>query len=442
MTIKNYLWAENLSFLTRAKQFFANVSLTNPKAWDRSLWNIKGAANATGEVVTEETALNYSAVWNAVNLISGTVAGLPLHLMQRQGRANNIADKDPLYYVLHDKPNPYMSSMNFRECLMSHVLTWGNGYAEIIRNGLGEPYALWPIPPRYVNKMEFIDGNLYYEVNLAEGGDTVFIPRANMLHVYGLGFDGYQGYSPVAMARQSIGLGMAMESFGSHYFGSGTHPGVIVSHPKKLDPQTHANMKKSLTDSYSGLGQSHRLMLLEEGLTMEKVGFPNNEAQFLESRQFQIAEIARWYNLPPHKLKDLSKSSFNNIESEQISFVTDSILPWLIRVEECLNMQLLTDRQRSKKLYFKHIVEGLLRANSKDRAEYYKLMIGNGVMTPNEARGKEDMNPSESPYADELWMPTGLIPVSKFDEYLSKNQGYEKPKQEPETENKLKVISN
>jgi len=197
------------------------------------------------------------------------------------------------------------------------------------------------------------------------------------------------------MAAQSIGLGKAMESFGSNYFGQGTHPGVIVSHPGKLSDTASKNLRESLVAKYSGLGKSHRLMLLEEGMKLEKIGIPPNDSQFIESRQFQIPEIARWFNLPPHKLKDLSRSSFSNIESEQISFVTDSLLPWAIRIEQNLNMQLLAKVEIKAGLYFNHIFEGLLRGSASDRADFYSKMFNIGAMSINEIRGKENLNPVE-----------------------------------------------
>lgn len=401
-----------------------NLGLTDEKAWNTSLWNLRGSQSLSGEVVTEETALTYSAFWNAVNLISGTTASLPLHLMQRTGGKTLPASDSPLYTLLHDRVNPFITAMTFREVFMAHVLTWGNGFAEKVLNGYGEVIELWPIAPDRVGNIRFSpeEKTILYDIRV--DGEIKTLPRARILHVGGLGYDGFIGYSVVAMARKSLGLAMAMETFGSRYFGNGTHPGVIVSHPNSLNDVSYANLKKSLTETYSGLGNSHRLMLLEDGMKIENVGVPPEDSQFLESRQFQVPEVARWFNLPPHKLKDLSKSSFNNIESEQISFVTDSILPWLIRLEQAFNSQLLTKRQRDREnLYFNHVIEGLLRANSKDRAEYYRVMIGNGVMTPNEARGKENMNPHEDPLADELYMPTGLIPMSMFEAYVNKNNG-------------------
>jgi len=414
----------------RIKRFF-NLSLTDPKAWNPSLWNLFGSRSMSGEVVTEETALTYSAFWNAVGLISGTIGALPLNLMRQSGKTKLPAYKEKSYPVLHSRANPYMTAKALRSCLMAHILTWGNGYAEIVRNGYGEVVELWPIPPSRVTP-EMSEGKLVYKISMPDGGEK-YLPYEQVLHLHGLGFDGFQGYSIVAMARKSLGLGMAMETFGATYFGNGTHPGVIVSHPHKLGTEGHSNLKKSLTETYSGLGNSHRLMLLEDGMEIKNVSVSPEDSQFLESRQFQITDVARWFNLPVHKLKEMSKSSFNNIESEQISFVTDSILPWLVELEQSYNMQLLTETQLKAGFYYHHIVEGLLRANSKDRAEYYKALVGIGMMTPNEGRMKENMNPSDDPLMDQHWMPTGLIPVNMFEEYLSKNQGNTQPAQIEET---------
>lgn len=399
------------------KKLFKNLSVTDEKAWNTSLWRFPGSVALSGEVVTEETALSYSAVWNAVTLISGTVATLPLHLYSPRKNKKEIVVKHPLYRLMHDEANEFMSAMAFRETLMSHVLLWGNGYAEIVRDGVGKVVALWPITPNRV-RIDVKSGRPVYVISVA--GEQIYLPKEQVLHLAGLGFDGLLGYSPVAMARKSIGLGMAMETFGSNYFGNGTHPGVIVSHPGKLSGSAQKNLKDSLTSGYSGLGKSHRLLLLEEGMKMESVGVPPEDSQFLESRQFQIPEIARWYNLPPHKLKDLSKSSFNNIESEQISFVTDSILPWLIRSEQCFNMQLLSKREKEiENLYFKHVVEGLLRGDSKSRGDFYKAMFSIGAMSQNDIRAKEDMDPIEN--GDEYYVPLNMIPASMVREVLLKD---------------------
>jgi HK97 family phage portal protein len=247
------------------------------------------------------------------------------------------------------------------------------------------------------------------------------LPKDRILHLHGLGFDGFLGYSIVSMARKSIGLAMAMETFGSRHFSQGINPSGVITHEGKV--KDVKALREALSTVYAGLGNTHRLMLLEDGMKFDKIGIPPEDSQFLESRQFQVPEMARWFNLPPHKLKDLSKSSFNNIEQEQISFVTDSILPWLIDFEQEYNMQLLNDRQRYKeKLYFKHIVEGLLRADAKSRAEFYAIMKRNGFMTINEIREKEDLNPNDSPLADALWTEMNLVPIQNFSTQTNINE--------------------
>lgn len=392
----------------RIKSIF-NLNVTDEKAWSRSFWNLRGNKNESGENVDESSALTYSAVYNAVYLISDTVATLPLGLKQKNDRNTLTVDSNPLHTVLHDQANPLMTAMTMREVSMAHVLLWGNSYAEIVRNRMGEVIELWPITPNRV-QVKLFNGDLVYVIKMTNGED-VTLTSDRVLHIPGLGFDGYMGYSLVSLAANAIGLGLAMETFGSRYFGNGTHPGVIVSHPGKLSPEAAGNLQKSLTSSYSGLGKSHRLLLLEEGMKMDKVTIPPNDSQFLESRQFQVPEIARWFNLPPHKLKDLTKSSFSNIEAEQISFVTDSILPWLVRLEQNYKMQLLTVLEKKQGLFFKHNVEGLLRGNAKDRALLYRTMWNMGAISMNEIREREDMD--AIPNGDEYFVPINMQPLSR-----------------------------
>ncbi len=387
-----------------------NLNVTDEKAWNTSLWNLARNQTESGENVNEYSALNYSAVYNAVYLISDTIAALPLGLKKKDDRKTLTVTTNPLHGVLHDQANPLMTAMTMREVSMAHVLLWGNSYAEIVRNRVGEVIELWPITPNRVQVKRF-NGDLVYVIKMTSG-EEVTLFREQVLHVPGLGFDGYMGYSLVSLASNAIGLGLAMESFGSRYFGNGTHPGVIVSHPGKLSPEASDALQKSLVSAYSGLGKSHRLMLLEEGMALEKLTIPPNDSQFLESRQFQVPEIARWFNLPPHKLKDLTKSSFSNIDSEQISFLTDSILPWLIRLEQNYKMQLLTALEKKQGLYFKHSVEGMLRASSKDRAVFYRAMWGIGVLSQNDIREKEDMDPIAG--GDEYFIPMNMQPVSQI----------------------------
>lgn len=372
------------------QRFSNNLALYNDKAWNPALWNLAGNQSQAGVNVTEQTALTYAAVYNAVSLISGTIAALPLHLYRRKANSKAIADDHSLYRVLHDAPNPYMTAMLFRETSMAHVLTWGNAYAEKVFNGYGEVIQLWPITPNRV-RMEMKNGELVYNIKVDRS--EMPLPREKVLHIPGLGYDGFQGYSVISiMARNSIGLGMALEKYGSLFFQNGYHPGIVVSHPGTLkDP---AKLRDALSATYSGLGNSHRLMLLEEAMKVEKLSIPNNDSQFLESRIFQIQEVARWFNVPVHKLKEMSKSSFNNIEQEQRSFYADTILPWLVRLEQNYNMQLFTaSEQRLNRLYFKHNVKGLLRGDTASQTAFYTALLDRGVFSINDVRELEDMDP-------------------------------------------------
>jgi HK97 family phage portal protein len=407
-----------------------NLAITDPRAWDTSLWNMLGSQSVSGESVSEHSALTYSAVWDAVGQISSTISTLPLHLLRSDANKTIQATDKRLFRVMHSEFNKYMTAQIGREVLAAHVLTWGNAYAEKVYNGYGEIIELWPITPNRV-RMEMKSGELIY--NIRVDSQEIPLTRSQILHIPGLGFDGFQGYSVIAMARKSIGLGMAMETFGAMYFGSGTHPGVIVSHPMKLDPITKSNLQTALTQTYSGLGQSHRLMLLEEGMKIENIGVPPEDSQFLESRTFQISDIARWFHIPVHKLKNLERATNNNIESEQSSYYIDCILPWLVRIEQCIDMQLLTETEKWKqKLYFRHNIDGLLRANSKDRATYYKIMTGIGGMTINDVRRKENFDPFPDPYADEPFIAiNNMIPLSKVDEWLANQAKSAQPAPSP-----------
>lgn len=309
--IKLLGWYAGYNLKSGFKRIF-NLSLNDPKSWDQSLWNLYGSQSLSGEVVTEHSALTFSAVYNAVSLISGTVGSLPLHLYRQEKKSKHFALDESLYHIMHSRWNPYMTAMTGREVMQAHILIYGNGYVEIARDKLGRVQELWPIPPDRV-RMKIKGGEIIYEIRV--NGENIELPRERILHIPGLGFDGYQGYSVIAMARRSISLGMAMETFGSRYFSEGIHPSGIVTHPHILKDD---NLKKALTKAYAGLSNAHRLMLLEEGMQFKQLAINPEDSQFVESRQFTIPEIARWFNLPPHKLKDLTKSSFCLPASEEV----------------------------------------------------------------------------------------------------------------------------
>lgn len=388
----------------KVKQVFG-LGTTTPKRIDSSYVPIWAYALDKRGEVTEANAMTLSAVRNAVELIAGSISTMPLRLLRRSfdGKTVDVTN-NPLYGVLHSSWNPYMTAVTGRQSLIIGMLLWGNGYAEIVRDRLGRVVELWPITPDRVT-VRFENGVLSYDVRV--DNSTVTVPYQAMLHVKNLSQNGFLGISVIAQARRSLGLTKDLETFGSKFFREGTHPGIIVTHPGKLDPETFSNLKTSLTDTYSGLGNAHRLMLLEDGMKPERITIQPEDAQFLESRTFQIDEVARWFNLPPHKLKELSKSSFSNIESEQISFVIESLLPRIVAIEQTFNTQLLTPEEKASGLYTKHTIEGLLRGDATSRANFYRTLWNMGAISINEIREKEDFDPI--PGGDTHYIPLNMI---------------------------------
>lgn len=388
-----------------AKQLFSRrSSLANPERWLEDAFGV--TPSESGVTVNEVTALNYSAVYACVRVLAETISSLPCILYRRLERGKERAVDHRLYPVLHDQPNPEMTSMQWFETMMGHLCLWGNCYSEIVEDGGGRVRELWPFRPDRV-RIERKNGVLLYHVTVPTVGE-ITLPASKVLHIPGLSFDGIKGYPPIRLARESIGLGLATEQFGARFFGTGTHPGIIVEHPGDLGDIAHENLRKSLTKNLSGLGKSHRLLILEEGMTWKQVGIPPEDAQFLATREFQVVDMCRIFRVPPYKVQDFSRATFNNVEHVSISFVVDSIRPWLVRWEQALRMKLLTPTER-KTLFAEFLVEGLLRGDTKTRYEAYAIGRQNGWLTANMILELENQNPVEG--GDTLYMPLNMTPV-------------------------------
>jgi HK97 family phage portal protein len=365
-------------------------------------------------IVNEHTALNLSAVWAAVTVISGTVASLPLLLYKRlpNGGKERFVDH-PVYRMLHDEPNPEMTSMVFRETLQAHVLLWGNAYAEIQRDQAGRPVALWPLSPQQVEPFRDKETRvLRYRVT-NETGRQVIVDAERILHVPGLGFDGIVGYSVVRKARESLGLALATETFGATFFGNGAWPGLVAQHPGKLSDPAAKRLKDSLNEALQGPTRAHNLIVTEEGIKVEKMGIPPDDAQFLETRKFQIVEIARWFNLPPHKLRDLERATFSNIEHQGIDFVVDLRL-WFVRWEQELNRKLIRPLER-KIQFVEHLVDGLLRGDSASRVAIYASGRQWGWLSADDIRERENLNPLPDGQGQIYLIPQNMIPADQAD---------------------------
>lgn len=392
-------------------------SLATPEKWLVEWFAGGSIETKSGAAVTVSSAMQMVAVYSCIDILSRTVGSLPLYLYKRlPNGGKELARKHPLFSLMRRQPNPEMTAMRYRSTLQGHLASWGNAYSYIDWNGSGYPNSLWPIRPDRVN-VERVNGELRYRYY--PGSDDkkyvsgVDIPGINVLHIPGFGFDGLIGYSPISLAREAVGLGMAAEEFGARYFGSGTHPSIIVEHPEKLSAPAHANLKKSLSEVYSGLGNAHRLMLLEDGMKASPITINPQDSQFLETRKFQISEICRLFHVPPHMLADVEKSTSwgTGIEEQNIGFITHTMRPWFVLWEEELGRVLLLEREKEK-YFFEFDMMALLRGDAVKRWTAYIMGKRNGILNADEIRGWENLNPIPDDLGKEYIVEKNMIGLS------------------------------
>ncbi len=370
--------------------------------------------SASGKQVNERTSMQMTAVYSCVRILSEAVASLPLNVYRYTDTGGKEKAIDHiLYRLLHDEPNPEMSSFIFRETLMTHLLLWGNAYAQIIRNGKGEVIGLYPLMPDRMTVDRDSNGRLYYKYRKSnddaptmESG-VVSLAPSDVLHVPGLGFDGLVGYSPIAMAKNAIGLAIAAEEYGSKFYANGAAPSGVLEHPGTLKDPTR--VRDSWNSTFGGSSNSHKVAVLEEGMKYTPISISPNEAQFLETRKFQINEIARIFRVPPHMVGDLEKSSFSNIEQQSLEFVKYTLDPWVIRWEQALYRTLLSEEEK-KTYFFKFNVEGLLRGDYQSRMQGYATARQNGWMSANDIRELEDLDRIPAELGGDLYLINGNMP--------------------------------
>ncbi len=368
----------------------------------------------SGKPVNERTAMQTTAVYACVRILAEAVASLPLHVYEYQDDGGKkLVHDHPLYYLLHDEPNPEMTSFVFRETLMSHLLIWGNAYAQIIRDGAGRGLGLYPLLPDKMEVQRDDKGNIYYVYSRNSDENPTFKEYGNIklkaedvLHIPGLGFDGLIGYSPIAMAKNAVGMTLACEEYGASFFANGANPGGVLEHPGVLkDP---SKVRESWNSVYRGVNNAHKIAVLEEGMKYQQIGIPPEEAQFLETRKFQINEIARLYRIPPHMVGDLDKSSFSNIEQQSLEFVKYTLDPWVIRWEQSLQRSLLLPGEKGK-YFIKLNVDGLLRGDYQSRMNGYAVGRQNGWFSANDIREMENMNPIPDEEGGNLYLINGAM---------------------------------
>ena len=359
-------------------------------------------STTSGKTVNERTALQTTAVYACVRILAETIASLPLHTFRYTDRGKEKALEHSLYYLLHNEPNAEMTSFVFRETLMSHLLLWGNAYAQIIRDGRGQILSLYPLLPDKMTVDRAASGEIIYQYRTDRG--VYSLHREEVLHIPGLGFDGLIGYSPIAMAKNAIGMAIATEEYGASFFANGANPGGVLEHPGVVkDPK---RVRESWNAVYQGSSNAHRVAVLEEGMKFQAIGIPPEQAQFLETRKFQINEIARIFRVPPHMLADLEKSSFSNIEQQSLEFVKYTLDPWVIRWEMAIQKALFLPSEK-KQYFVKFNLDGLLRGDYQSRMNGYATGRQNGWLSSNDIRELENMNPIPPELGGDLYLING-----------------------------------
>jgi len=368
-----------------------------------------GNSNA-GENVSVHRAMQLSAVYACVKIISETVASLPLSVYEYTDNGSKRADKHPLQRILHDYPNAEMTSFVWRESMMTHMLLWGNSYNQRVYNRRGQIVGLYPLlPDRMEVERDDKTNRLVYKYTNTEGRQIILSPD-DVMHIPALGFDGIKGYSPIAMERNAIGYALAMDVYGSKFYQNGARPSGILTHPNTVkDPK---KLRDAWNSAYGGSANNGKVAILEEGMTYHSISVPNNEAQFLETRKFQVDEICRIFGVPPHLIGDLEHATFSNIEHQNISFGQHTIRPWLVRIEQAMNKVLFTEAEQGK--YFVQFnMDGLMRGDYASRMQGYATARQNGWMSANDIRALENLNPIPAEEGGDVYLFNGnMMPLA------------------------------
>lgn len=373
----------------------------------------------SGERVDEKSAMQIATVYACVRLLAETVAGLPLHLYRftdTEEKSKERAKDHPLYRLLYRQPNPEMSSFTFREVMMTHLLLWGNCYAQVIRDGRNGILSLYPLLPENVEVDRDEKGRIYYiyhaytDEKPGENYRDIYFRREEIFHVPGLGFNGLVGFSPIAMMKNALGTTLAVEKYGSSFFRNGAQPSGVLEHPGVL--KNPEKIRQNWSDVYGGANNAHKVAVLEENMHYKPISLPPEDSQFLSTRQYGVNEICRIFRVPPHMVQDLEHATFSNIEHQSIDFVVHTLTPWLVRFEQAIVKDLLLAGEQD--MYFpKFNVDGLLRGDYQSRMHGYATGISNGFLSPNDVRVLEQMDliPAENG-GDDYYLNGGYVKLT------------------------------
>lgn len=403
----------------RIKARFAqrDMSPSDPRAWT----SFSGLAEETsaGVKVDHDRALGLAEIYSAIRACSEDLAAMPLLTYRRGADGSRKREDDHITAaLLEDSPNPYMTGQDLREALGGQVELRGNAYAEIERNGAGRPVRLWPLRADRTEPFLGDKGGLYYRVGWGGGirqnePGGIILPARLVLHLHGFSSNGIMGYDPIALHREGIGNALALQEYGARFFGNGSRPGGVLSHPGKVSPEAKKAMKESWELTQGGLKQSHRVALLEEGVTWTAIGISPEHAQFIESKKLKVSDAARIWRYPSHMLGDLERSTDNNIEQQALEYVIYTLLPRAKRIEGRVRLSLLAENER-RSVFVEHLFAGLLRGDLKARYEAYQIARQGGWLSVNDIRRLENMN-SIGPEGDIYLSPLNMVPAGMAD---------------------------
>jgi HK97 family phage portal protein len=362
-----------------------------------------GSGTFAGQTVNADTALTLGAVFACVRVLAESTATLPLLLYRRNGDDKERATEHPLYALLHDAPNDEMTSVELIEALVANTTLWGKGYAQIVWDNAGDARELWPLLSRYM-LIERKNGVLLYHYD--EPGRKRTFQRWEILHVKGLSLNGLDGLSVIGYMRRALGLGLTLDTFGEAFYGNGARPGVVLQYPGILSEEAQNMLRDSWISRHGGPENVNKPAVLEEGVKIETYGMPMEDAQFIQSKMFQAKEIARWFRVQPHKIGILDDATFSNIEHQGLEFVTDTLGPWITRIEKRVSLDLLLSNERPR--YFaEFLVDKLLRGDQTARYGAYAIGRQWGWLSRNDIRRKENMNAIDG--GDDYLSPLNMV---------------------------------
>lgn len=409
----------------QSKELTNDISnVSNPANW--LITSLGGGPTAAGKRVGLANSLTCSAVFACAKVLSEDVAKLPLEIYQRRSDGGREVAKQHFLYRLLRRPNHWMNRFQFIEFLMFCLVMRGNAIIVILRDGRGRPKKLIPVSPDRVTILEAYDGTLFYQIS-RQGQHQVAaledvplaVPEDDILHIRTLSADGLVGLSPIAQAREAIAQSLVLEEHGSRLFGSGARPGGVLRVKTKLSPEVAARMKASWEAAHGGVGKTGGTAVLEEDTDWKPLGMTSVDAQFLDTRRFQIEEIARMFRVPLHKLNSLERSTNNNIAHQGLEYLTDALSPYLKRIEEAFEFKFELDFGREE-YFLEFDTYHLVRTDLETRYKAYAVAKNNGWMSTNEIRIKEGLNPV--PDGDQLMEPLNMVPIGT-DRTKLQNQG-------------------